>query len=144
MIQTVWNLPGTTQFKNLWFFAYIVQVSKNTLWGEGEGGSRISSEVLCNLIWHFRTCAFATCAITAINVFTRSTSISCNTNEHWLLWQVHNIHDISSKIQSSPKELLRTQSSTIYTWVQVRKFSLLITSDNNITVQIIFWGCFLK
>ena len=35
-----------------------------------------------------------TCATTAINVFTCSTFITCDANEHWLLWQVHNIHNI--------------------------------------------------
>lgn len=88
MIKILRNLSGNIQFKNLQVFClYCSGVKKIFL--SRKKRSHNKSEVLHNWIWHFRTDLY-----NYNDVFVFSTSINCNTNEHWLLWKMHNIHTI--------------------------------------------------
>lgn len=87
MIHSLGSPSGNIQLKNLWVFCLCCSSVKK------KNTSELKKK---SLIWkYYRTGILEqACTTTATDVFIHSTSINCNTNEHGLLWQMHNIHNV--------------------------------------------------
>lgn len=89
MIKILRNLSDNIQFKNLQVFCLYCSGVKKIL---------LSRKKEVTISQKYYTTEYGileqTFTTTATDVFIFSTSINCNTNEHWLLWKMHNIHTI--------------------------------------------------